>query len=239
MRATMASSSASAASKLRRDVAQLHRASPGSGGCPAIRGCRVVQRVRAAVVPGSDIRDYRCAAASRKSTQNSAMTKAWSTRARLCRLRARPPAKIARAHVCPQDAMISVQHEDGITRLPRCSASSRSPTTKRFEEEVIAPARRKASVSLLVDLRDMLGFTVDVALEDIRFTRAARARHRPHRDSERARDRELDRPADPGCSSMPTIQVFDDEPAGPRVAGAAASATASRAKRTARWRFGR
>jgi hypothetical protein len=43
---------------------------------------------------------------------------------------------------------------------------------KRFEEEVARQLKTQGRVNLLVDLRDMVDYTVDVALEDIRFTRA-------------------------------------------------------------------
>jgi hypothetical protein len=45
---------------------------------------------------------------------------------------------------------------------------------RRFEDEVIAQLEAQGRVNLLIDLRDMAGYTLDVALEDIRFTR----RHR-------------------------------------------------------------
>lgn len=42
---------------------------------------------------------------------------------------------------------------------------------KEFEEAVLYQTRFSGPVDLLVDLRKMLGFTVDVAWEDIRFSR--------------------------------------------------------------------
>jgi hypothetical protein len=43
---------------------------------------------------------------------------------------------------------------------------------KRFEEEVTRQLKTQGRLNLLVDLRDMVDYTVDVALEDIRFTRS-------------------------------------------------------------------
>lgn len=42
---------------------------------------------------------------------------------------------------------------------------------KEFEEAVLYQIKFAGLVNLLVDLRQMLGFTVDVAWEDIRFSR--------------------------------------------------------------------
>lgn len=42
---------------------------------------------------------------------------------------------------------------------------------QRFEREVVAQLQRQGRVNLLIDLRDMLGYTVDVVWEDIKFTR--------------------------------------------------------------------
>jgi hypothetical protein len=66
--------------------------------------------------------------------------------------------------------MISVQHEDSIT-VVGVFGEFELADYKRFEEEVLQQLARHGQLSLLIDLRDMLGVTVDVALEDIRFTR--------------------------------------------------------------------
>ncbi len=42
---------------------------------------------------------------------------------------------------------------------------------KEFEEAVAAGLQGNAAVNVLVDLRDMIGFTVDVAWEDLKFSR--------------------------------------------------------------------
>jgi hypothetical protein len=66
--------------------------------------------------------------------------------------------------------MISVQHEGNIT-VVGVFGEFELADYKRFEDEVIKQLAHNGSLSLLMDLRDMLGVTVDVALEDIRFTR--------------------------------------------------------------------
>lgn len=83
---------------------------------------------------------------------------------------------------------------------------------KRFEEEVARQLQAQGRVNLLVDLRDMVDYTVDVALEDFRFTRAhARERGRIAILSERETVRwiallsQLFLDAD--------VQVFGEEPA--------------------------
>ena len=42
---------------------------------------------------------------------------------------------------------------------------------KQFEEHVLYDIKLQGSASLLIDLRDMLRYTVDVAWEEIKFTR--------------------------------------------------------------------
>lgn len=66
--------------------------------------------------------------------------------------------------------MISIQHEGNLT-VAAVFGEFALADYKRFEDEVIRQISHQGRVSLLIDLRDMLGFTVDVALEDIRFTR--------------------------------------------------------------------
>jgi hypothetical protein len=66
--------------------------------------------------------------------------------------------------------MISVQHEGSIT-VVGVFGEFELADYKRFEDEVIQQLARQDKLSLLIDLRDMLGVTVDVALEDMRFTR--------------------------------------------------------------------
>jgi hypothetical protein len=66
--------------------------------------------------------------------------------------------------------MISVQHEGSIT-VVGVFGEFELADYRRFEDEVIQQLSQQGTLSLLIDLRDMLGMTVDVALEDIRFTR--------------------------------------------------------------------
>ena len=66
--------------------------------------------------------------------------------------------------------MISIQHEDNLT-IAGVFAEFELADYKRFEEAVLDQLARHTPVNLLIDLRDMVGYTVDVALEDIRFTR--------------------------------------------------------------------
>jgi len=67
--------------------------------------------------------------------------------------------------------MISIEHEDGMT-IVGVFGEFELADYRRFEDEVIAQLKQRGQLSLLMDLRDMVGLTVDVALEDIRFTRA-------------------------------------------------------------------
>jgi hypothetical protein len=66
--------------------------------------------------------------------------------------------------------MISVEHEDGVT-VTAVFGKLELADYRRFEQEVIRQIAQQGRVKLLIDLRDMLGFTVDVALEDVRFAR--------------------------------------------------------------------
>jgi len=43
---------------------------------------------------------------------------------------------------------------------------------QRFESEVVEQLNKAGRFDLLIDLRDMLGYTVDVVWEDIKFTRS-------------------------------------------------------------------
>jgi hypothetical protein len=66
--------------------------------------------------------------------------------------------------------MISIQHEDKLT-VVGVFAEFELADYRRFEDDVVGQLERQGKLSLLIDLRDMLGYTVDVALEDIKFTR--------------------------------------------------------------------
>jgi hypothetical protein len=67
--------------------------------------------------------------------------------------------------------MISLQHEDSLL-VAGVFAEFELADYKRFEEALAEQIRRHGRACVLVDLRDMLRMTVDVALEDIKFTRA-------------------------------------------------------------------
>jgi len=66
--------------------------------------------------------------------------------------------------------MISIQQEGDLT-IAAVFAEFTLSDYKRLEEAVLGQLAAHKRVELLIDLRDMLGITVDVALEDIRFTR--------------------------------------------------------------------
>jgi hypothetical protein len=66
--------------------------------------------------------------------------------------------------------MISIQHEDKLT-VVGVFAEFELADYQRFEDDVVRQLEQQGKLSLLIDLRDMLGYTVDVALEDIKFTR--------------------------------------------------------------------
>lgn len=66
--------------------------------------------------------------------------------------------------------MITIEHEEGMLAVG-VFGEFELADYQRFETEVIAQMRERGSLCLLIDLRGMLGYTVDVALEDIRFTR--------------------------------------------------------------------
>ena len=67
--------------------------------------------------------------------------------------------------------MITIQHED---RQITAGIYGEFTLTdyRTFESEVLDTLRLKGRVDLLMDLRDMLSYTLDVAWEDIRFVRA-------------------------------------------------------------------
>ncbi|HKB84404.1 MAG TPA: STAS/SEC14 domain-containing protein [Burkholderiales bacterium] len=67
--------------------------------------------------------------------------------------------------------MITIQHEGSLT-VVGIFARLDIADLKRLEEEIESQLRVLGKIDLLVDLRGMLGYTLDVAFEDIRFTRA-------------------------------------------------------------------
>jgi hypothetical protein len=66
--------------------------------------------------------------------------------------------------------MITIQHEGNLT-ITGIFARLEISDFRRLEEEIERQLKRMGKIDLLVDLRGMLGYTLDVALEDLRFSR--------------------------------------------------------------------
>jgi len=66
--------------------------------------------------------------------------------------------------------MISIEHEDKLT-LVGVFGEFTVADYRQFEEEVGAQLKSQGRLNLLIDLTGMLEYTLDVALEDIRFAR--------------------------------------------------------------------
>jgi hypothetical protein len=66
--------------------------------------------------------------------------------------------------------MITIQHEGNLT-ITGIFARLEIADFRRLEEEIESQLKRMGKIDLLVDLRGMLGYTLDVALEDLRFSR--------------------------------------------------------------------
>ena len=66
--------------------------------------------------------------------------------------------------------MISIQHEDGLIVVGVFGELTLADY-QRFEREVGGQLQTAGRVDILVDLRDMIGYTLDVAWEDIKFMR--------------------------------------------------------------------
>lgn len=66
--------------------------------------------------------------------------------------------------------MISIQAEDKLI-VAGVFGELTLADYQRFEREVIRQLQSQGRISLLLDLRDILGYTVDVVWEDIKFTR--------------------------------------------------------------------
>jgi hypothetical protein len=66
--------------------------------------------------------------------------------------------------------MITIEHEGSLT-IAGVFARLEMADFQRLEDEIESQLRRLGKIDLLVDLRGMLGYTLDVALEDLRFTR--------------------------------------------------------------------
>ncbi|HYA19990.1 MAG TPA: STAS/SEC14 domain-containing protein [Burkholderiales bacterium] len=66
--------------------------------------------------------------------------------------------------------MISIQHAGNLITANVLGEFTLADY-REFEEHVLEKLRKGKKVNLLFDLRDMVGYTVDVAWEDIRFSR--------------------------------------------------------------------
>lgn len=66
--------------------------------------------------------------------------------------------------------MISIEHEDKLT-IVGIFGEFNVADYRKFEEEVGAQLKDQGRLNLLIDLTGMLEYTLDVALEDIRFAR--------------------------------------------------------------------
>lgn len=69
--------------------------------------------------------------------------------------------------------MITIAHEDGYYRAVVFNEFTLQDF-REFEECVLSAAKVDGSVNLLVDLRDMAGYTLDMAMEEIKFSRVHR-----------------------------------------------------------------
>jgi hypothetical protein len=66
--------------------------------------------------------------------------------------------------------MITIQHEGSLTVVGVFARLEIADFT-RLEGEIESQLRLLGRIDMLVDLRGMLGYTLDVAFEDLRFTR--------------------------------------------------------------------
>jgi hypothetical protein len=66
--------------------------------------------------------------------------------------------------------MIAVQHEQALVAVSVFGQFTVADF-KQLEREVTQEVQSHGPVTLLVDLRDVLGYTLDVALEELKFTR--------------------------------------------------------------------
>lgn len=66
--------------------------------------------------------------------------------------------------------MIAIDHKDRLVTISVLGEFTLADF-KEFEELVLFKVKFEGPVRLLVDLREMLGFTVDMAWEEVRFSR--------------------------------------------------------------------
>lgn len=67
--------------------------------------------------------------------------------------------------------MISIQIEDAYTNVAVLGEFTLTDM-RELEEHALYQIRMHGNANLLLDLRDMLGYTLDVAWEELRFTRS-------------------------------------------------------------------
>lgn len=85
--------------------------------------------------------------------------------------RAQPEHRVPRIPDPEKENLITIQHEGSLT-VVGVFARFEIADFRRLEEEIESQLQHLGRVDLLVDLRGMLGYTLDVAFEDLRFTRA-------------------------------------------------------------------
>lgn len=66
--------------------------------------------------------------------------------------------------------MITVEHQNDLT-IVGVFGELVLADYRQFEQEVLQQLQTLGRVNLLIDLRAMRGYTLDVALEDVKFTR--------------------------------------------------------------------
>ena len=66
--------------------------------------------------------------------------------------------------------MISIEHENQLT-IVGIFGEFNVADYRKFEDEVSAQLKDRGRLNLLIDLTGMMKYTLDVALEDIRFAR--------------------------------------------------------------------
>jgi hypothetical protein len=66
--------------------------------------------------------------------------------------------------------MISIEHENQLT-IVGVFGEFNVADYRKFEDEVSAQLKDRGRLNLLIDLTGMMKYTLDVALEDIRFAR--------------------------------------------------------------------
>lgn len=66
--------------------------------------------------------------------------------------------------------MITVEHQNDLT-IVGVFGELVVADYRQFEQEVLQQLQTLGRVNLLIDLRGMFGYTLDVALEDVKFTR--------------------------------------------------------------------